>query len=205
MNTLLIFDDSDAARDVLRDLREEAGPEDRVTVIVPVIVPSSLPVDVPAGDVWRQVCRAEVRLAHAREIVGDATNLGAPCQYVRIQAYDLAAATVHGARCYDADTILFPEPRPFWERLAARHRVIPAILQHAPCGVRVITATSQPHTDTEKSGQLAPETQAQARLSPALLAALRIVAVNPAARRSTAGGSEGAGRQIAEKERPHAS
>ena len=116
MTTLLVFDDSDAARDGLRAACAEAAPEERLVIMAPVMVPASLPVNVSAGDIWRSVCRAEVRLHHARALADALSADATRCAFARIHARDLAGAVVCGANRYHADTILIARPTVFWRR-----------------------------------------------------------------------------------------
>jgi hypothetical protein len=138
MTTLLVFDDSDAARDGLRAACAEVAPGERLVIMAPVIVPASLPVNVSAGDIWRSVCRAEVRLHHARALADALSADATRCAFARIHARDLASAVAYGANRYHADTILLARPTIFWRRFSLRHRTIPAILRSAPCEVRIL-------------------------------------------------------------------
>jgi hypothetical protein len=138
MITLLVFDDSDAARDGLRAACAEAAPGDRLVIMAPVIVPASLPVNAPAGSIWRPVCRAEMRLHHARALVDALSADATRCAFARIHARDLASAVAYGANQYHAETILLARPTVFWRRFSLRYRTIPAILRSAPCGVRIL-------------------------------------------------------------------
>jgi hypothetical protein len=193
MTTLLVFDDSDAARDGLRAVCAEAAPGDRLVIMAPVIVPASLPVNLPAGDIWRPVCRAEVRLHHACALADALSADATRCVFARIHARDLASAVAHGANRYHADTILLARPTVFWRRFSLRHRTIPAILQSAPCSIRIL--------DGARPGEDGPGWPTQPARNAATVPALS--RLHPRLSRED---QTGAGAQvIAIKERHHAS
>lgn len=192
MTTLLVFDDSDAARDGLRAACAEAAPEERLVIMAPVMVPASLPVNVSAGDIWRSVCRAEVRLHHARALADALSADATRCAFARIHARDLAGAVVCGANRYHADTILIARPTVFWRRFSLRHRTIPAILRSAPCEVRIL--------DGARPARDAATVPTLSRLHPRLL---RPIALDADIRHSHA--NQAGAQVIAIKERHHAS
>jgi hypothetical protein len=193
MTSLLVFDDSDAAREGLRAVCAEAARGDRLVIMAPVIVPRSLPVDVPAGHIWRPVCRAEVRLQHARALA-DALSADTPrCQFVRIHARDLASAVAHGANRYHADTILLARPTVFWRRFSLQHRTILTILRSAPCGVRIL--------DSARPGEDGPGRATQPARDAATVPTLSCL--HP--RRSHVDQTNGGERMIVDQGRHHAS
>ena len=138
MNLFVPYDDSDLARVALGEACRMLTPVDRITVMAVVLVPGSRAVDALPGEVWRQTCRAEVRLSHAREHAERVAHFGAGLRCVRVQARTMHAATLAGATHYAADTIVLAAHAGLRGRLAACFGPIHALLRHAPCDVRVV-------------------------------------------------------------------
>ncbi len=147
MNYLLVFDDSDGARAALHRLRRAARPGDMLHVLATVHLPASTPEDVSAGLIWRHVCRAEVRLHHAREIAGNVTPAGIPVRYARVQGHHLAATIAQCAATITANVILLPEARTPLRRFVFRTRFLPTLTRLAPCVVEVIGQFSPASAD----------------------------------------------------------
>lgn len=142
MNLFVPFDSSDLARIALADACRTLTPLDRLTVMAAIIVPASLEIGAPAGEIWRQTCRAEVRLAHAREYAERIAHFGAGLHCVRVQARTPVAAIIAGAIQYQADTIVLARHTGLCGSLASFFGPLPTILRHAPCMVRVLYAVA---------------------------------------------------------------
>jgi nucleotide-binding universal stress UspA family protein len=138
MNYLVPYDDSELARIALQEACRIMSPLDHVFVLATVIVPLRAATDVPAGEIWRQTCRAEVHLAHAREHAERVAHFGSGIQCIRVQAPTRIDAIVAGATCYEADTILLAEHTGMRGRLAMLFGPVQRLLREAPCDVRVI-------------------------------------------------------------------
>lgn len=138
MNYLVPYDDSDLARIALEETCRIVTPLDRIIVLAAVIVPLHAAADVPAGEIWKQTCRAEVHLAHAREHADRVAHFGAGLQCVRVQAPTRAGAIIAGAAFYEADTIILAERTGMRGRFALFFSAIHHLLREAPCDVRVI-------------------------------------------------------------------
>ncbi len=143
MNLFIPYDDSELSRFALREAFRMMTPFDRVCVMATVIVPLSLDVDVPAGEVWKQTCAAEIHLASARAYAAK-VDTEADLRCVRVQAHSRAMAIIAGATYYEADTILFAQRAGLWSRLTSLVGPIHTVLRHAPCDVHVVyTAASR--------------------------------------------------------------
>lgn len=138
MNLFVPYDNSPLARIALREACRVMTPLDRITVMAAVIVPPSRDVAAPAGDIWKQTCRAEVHLAAARAYAERIAHSGDGLRCVRVQARSWVAAIIAGADHYRADTILLAERAGIGGHLAAFFGPTPAIIRHAPCAVRVL-------------------------------------------------------------------
>src|SRR3954464_3732939 len=103
MNLFVPYDDSDLSRFALREACLMMTSRDTIFVMAVVIVPSSLDIDVPAGEVWKQTCAAEVQLQAARSYA-ERIDFGVELRCVRVQAHTRANAIVAGAIYYEADT-----------------------------------------------------------------------------------------------------
>jgi hypothetical protein len=138
MNYLVPFDDSDLARVALQETCRIVTPLDRIVVLAAVVVPLRAAADIPAGEIWKQTCRAEVHLAHAREHAERVAHFGAGLQCVRVQAPTRVGAIVAGATFYAADTIVLAERTGVRGRFATLFGPMHRLLRDAPCDVRVI-------------------------------------------------------------------
>lgn len=167
---------------VLSAALQAAKPGDTVIVAAAVNVPAHLPVDVPAGDVWKQVCRAERVLHWARRFADWHAPDGVRVQYTRIQGRSFAHVALAGATNLDADLIMIGKPDGLRGRLSAWFGTLRGVLDGAPCAVRVIAPDATPTMDAP-----APRRRG---LDP--FASFEVIAVNPAvAQRSTADRPEG--------------
>ncbi len=106
MHLFVPFDGSDLARIALADACRTLTSLDHITVMAAVIVPASLEIGSPAGEIWKQVCRAEVHLADARAYAERVAHFGDGVRCVRVQARTPVAAIIAGAAHYEADTIV---------------------------------------------------------------------------------------------------
>ena len=137
MNLFVPYDDSDLSRFALREACLMMTSRDAVFVMAAVIVPTSLDIDVSAGEVWRQTCAAEIRLAAARAYA-EQSDFGVEPRCVRVQAHTRATAIIAGATYYEADTILFAQRVGIRSRLASLFGPMHTVLRHAPCDVHVV-------------------------------------------------------------------
>jgi nucleotide-binding universal stress UspA family protein len=124
-----------------------AGPGDTVTVAAAVNVPAHLPLDAPAGIIWKQVCRAERTLHGARQFAERHAPAGVRLQYTRIQGRSFAHVALAGAANLDADLIVIPKPAGMRGRLSAWCGTLRGVLDGAPCPVRVIGPDAAPVMD----------------------------------------------------------
>src|SRR5690348_11714150 len=138
MNLFVPFDGSDLARIALADACRTLTPLDHITVMAAVIVPAWLEVGAPAGEIWKQTCRAEVRLAHAREYAQRVAHYGDGLRCVRVQARTPVAAIIVGAAHYEADTIILARHAGWRGGVASLFGSLPTLLRRAPCNVRVL-------------------------------------------------------------------
>ena len=138
MNYLVPFDDSDLARVALQETCRIVTPLDRIVVLAAVIVPLRAAADIPAGEIWKQTCRAEVHLTHARVHAERVAHFGAGLQCVRVQAPTRVGEIVAGATFYAADTIVLAERTGVRGRVATLFGPMHRLLRDAPCDVRVI-------------------------------------------------------------------
>lgn len=136
MKMLIPYDDTDRARAALAKACSVVMPGDEVIVVVTIVVPDDLPLDIPAGYVWKQSCRAERSLLHACD---EAESSGALTQFVCIRARSRADAIIGAAAEYRADVIIFAEPRHLLGRLAPHVGAIATVSRYAPCRVSIIT------------------------------------------------------------------
>ena len=138
MNYLVPYDDSDLARIALREACRVVTPLDRIIVLAAVVVPPHLATDVAAGEVWKQTCRAEVHLAHARAYAARIAHYVDGLRCVRVQAGTRVAAIIAGATFYEADTIVLAERAGARSRLAMLFGPVQRLVRSAPCDVRVV-------------------------------------------------------------------
>ncbi len=137
MNLFVPYDDSDLSRFALREACLMMTSRDTIFVMAAVIVPTSLDIDVSAGEVWKQTCRAEVCLAAARAYA-EQMDFGVDLHCVRVQAHTRVTAIIAGATYYEADTILFAQRVGIRSRLASLFGLVHTVLRHAPCDVHVV-------------------------------------------------------------------
>jgi nucleotide-binding universal stress UspA family protein len=143
---LVPYDGTPLTRTAIHEACRILTPLDELIILAAVVVPRHVTIDAPAGDVWKQTCRAEVSLAHAREIVARATHAGDALHCVRVQSGSRVTAIVAGALFYGADTILLAERAGVRGRVAALFGPTAAILRDAPCDVRILYAANPHHT-----------------------------------------------------------
>ena len=177
---LPIFDATRAERALIK-AREIMRPGDCLIVMAPIIVPRGLPVDVDAGMIWKQVCRAERRLLHARAAAERILPTGVTLRLVRVQARGVAAAVHTGAAHYDADLILLDLPSGLRGMFALRFGAIAAVCRHAPCAVQFVGMM-------ERAEPLMPLPEP---IAIAPFPTLAVVAMNPALAAPAAGEREG--------------
>jgi nucleotide-binding universal stress UspA family protein len=137
MNLFVPYDDSELSRFALREACLMMTSRDAIFVMAAVIVPMSLDIDVSAGEVWKQTCRAEVHLAAARTYA-EQIDFGVDLRCVRVQAHTQAGAIIAGATYYEADTIFFAQRTGRRSRLASLFGPIHPVLRHAPCDVHIV-------------------------------------------------------------------
>ncbi len=137
MKILVPYDDSYLARFALQEACRIVTPLDEVIAMAAVVVPHRLPVDVMPGEIWKETCRAEVRLARARDLAERVAHYG-DLRCVRVQARGELAAILAGAAGYAADTIFLAERANLGGRVATFFGATAAIVRHAPCDVRMI-------------------------------------------------------------------
>ena len=145
MNLFVPFDDSDLARIALADACRTLTPLDHITVMAAVIVPASLEIGVSAGEIWKETCRAEVRLSHARAYADHVAHYGDGVRCVRVQARTSVAAIIAGAAHYEADIIILARHAGWRGGIASLFGSLPMILRHAPCTVRVLYGDAPLH------------------------------------------------------------
>jgi hypothetical protein len=155
---------------VLSAALQMARPGDTVIIAAAVNVPSHLPLDAPAGVVWKQVCRAESVLHWARRFADWHVPDGVRLRYTRIQGRSYAHVALAGAANYGADLMLIGKPRGMRGALSTWFGTIRGVLDGAPCAVRVIAPDATPVME-------APPAR-RPGLDP--LENLAIIAVNPA-------------------------
>lgn len=138
---ILVPDCGVAAADAaLRRACALARPGDTVIVMAAVVVPRDLPLDAPAGAIWRRTCRAERALCFARRAVAGWVPAGVGTRFARIHARSAADAILAGVARYRADCILLPAATGLRGALSARFGTVGAVVRRAPCPVRVIRA-----------------------------------------------------------------
>jgi hypothetical protein len=170
MRILVADSDGTSSDAVLSAALQAAKPGDTVIVAAAVNVPSHLPVDVPAGEVWKQVCRAERVLHWARRFAEWHAPDGVRVQYTRIQGRSFAHVALAGATNLDADLIVIGKPGGIRGRLSFWFGTLRGVLDGAPCAVRVIAPDATPAVD-------APPARPRS-LDP--FASFAVIAVNPA-------------------------
>jgi len=138
MHLFVPFESSDFARIALADACRTLTPLDHITVMAAVIVPASLEIGAPAGEIWKQVCRAEVHLADARAYAERVAHFGDGVRCVRVQARTPVAAIIAGAAHYEADTIVLARHGGMRGAFASLFGPLPTIVRQAPCTVRVL-------------------------------------------------------------------
>ncbi|MGI8858042.1 MAG: universal stress protein [Thermomicrobiales bacterium] len=141
MNLFVPYDDSDLSRFALREACLMMTSRDAIFVMAAVIVPMALDIDVPAGEVWKQTCGAEVHLAAARSYA-EQIDFGVDLRCVRVQAHTRAGAIIGGATYYEADAIFFAQRVGMRSRLASFFGPIHTVLRHAPCDVHIVYTAS---------------------------------------------------------------
>ncbi|MDQ6907115.1 MAG: hypothetical protein M3176_09820 [Chloroflexota bacterium] len=166
MHIFIPYFDASSAENALSEASRIARPGDRVTVMAAVIVPGGLPVDAEAGTIWKQVCRAERQLFHARDVAERILPRAVSLRFVRVQAYDRATAIRTGAAHYRAELVLLDTPKGLRGALSLRFGIIAAVLRDAPWNVRFVGAMTT---------KVVAEPIAAAPLS-----TLQVIAVNPA-------------------------
>lgn len=159
----------------LREVGASVQCGDRVTVMAAVIVPGSLPVNAPAGAIWKQVCRAEQQLFHARQSAKRSIPDGVEVRFVRVQARDRATAIITGASHYRADCIVLPTQPGVRGFFAARFGSVHTVLTNAPCAVRFIDMQT-PAADQHDARREAPVPFARPESA---LSTLHIIVTNP--------------------------
>jgi hypothetical protein len=159
--------DSDAAISAALAIAQSG---DTVIVTAAVNVPSHLSLDVPAGVVWRQVCRAERVLHWARRFADWHAPDGVHLRYTRIQGRSYAHVALAGATNLGADLMLIAKPPGIRGTLSTWFGTIRGVLDGAPCAVRVIAPDATPVME-------APAARRRG-LDP--LENLVVIAVNPA-------------------------
>jgi nucleotide-binding universal stress UspA family protein len=143
MNIFVPYDDSDLSRFALREACRMVTSLDRIFVMATVIVPLSLDIHVSAGEVWKQTCSAEIRLASARSYA-ERLACRVDVRYVRVQAHSRTSAIIAGAIHYEANTILFAQRAGLWSRFASLFSPMHTVLRHAPCDVHVVYTAVDP-------------------------------------------------------------
>jgi hypothetical protein len=138
MHLFVPFDDSELARIALADACRTLTPLDHLTVMAAIIVPASLEMGVSAGEIWKQTCRAEIRLTHARECAEHDAHFGGGLRCVRVQARTAVGAIIAGAMHYEADIIVLARHAGVRGCLASCFGPLPTIVRRAPCTVRVL-------------------------------------------------------------------
>lgn len=133
--------DSDAAVSAALQM---AQPGDTVIVAAAVNVPSHVPLDVPAGVIWKQICRAERVLHWARRFADWHAPDGVQMRYTRIQGRSYAHVALAGAANLGADVILIAKPPGIRGALSTWFGTIRGVLDGAPCAVRVIAPDATP-------------------------------------------------------------
>jgi nucleotide-binding universal stress UspA family protein len=137
MNLFVPYDDSELSRFALREACLMMTSRDAIFVMAAVVVPMSLDIDVSAGEVWKETCRAEVQLAAARAYA-EQIDFGVELRCVRVQSHTRAGAIIAGATFYEADTIYFAQRIGMRSRLASLFGPIHTVLRHAPCDVHIV-------------------------------------------------------------------
>ena len=154
MHLLIPFLDTRTFDAAFAGMLRDAACGDRVTVIAPVIVPGALPVDVDAGMIWKRVCRAEVRLAHARQVAERVNPRGVRFAFIRVRARDSAAAIIAGAAHVRADCIVLTPASGIRGILAEYFGARRTVRRDAHCPV-CITSAALPANDC-RAGSAAP-------------------------------------------------
>src|SRR5207253_2506889 len=113
-------------------------PLDQVVVLAAVVVPPRVAADVAAGEIWKETCRAEVHLTHARAYAERVAHYADGLRCVRVQAPTRVGAIVAGAAFYEADTIVLAERAGARGRFATLFGPVHRLLRDAPCDVRVV-------------------------------------------------------------------
>ncbi len=170
MHVFIPYFDASRVACALRETSRIARPGDRVTVMAAVIVPGGLPVDAEAGAIWKQVCRAERQLFHARDEAERILPRTVALRFVRVQARDRATAIRTGAAHYRADLVLLDAPKGLRGALALHFGIIAAVIRDATWNVRFV-------------GTIATEDMAAPMAEPIAVApfsALQVIVVNPA-------------------------
>jgi hypothetical protein len=145
---ILVADSGGADCDaVLSAALRLAKPGDTVIVIAAVSVPSHLPVNVSAGEVWKQVCRAERVFHWARQLAEEHAPDDVRMQYTRIQGRSFAHVVLAAATNLNADLIVIRKPPGIRGVLSTWFGTIRGVLDGTPCAVRVIAPDATPVMD----------------------------------------------------------
>ncbi len=170
MHIFIPYFDASSAENALSEASRIARPGDRVTMMAAVIVPSGLPVDAEAGTIWKQVCRAERQLFHARDVAERTLPRTVALRFVRVQARNRPTAIRTGAAHYRADLVLLDAPKGLRSALSLRFGIIAAVLRDAPWNVRFVGAMT---TKVVAASMAEP-------IAVAPFSTLQVIAVNPA-------------------------
>jgi len=138
MRILVPYDGTPLAHAAIHEACRILTPLDELVILAAVVVPRHVAVEAPVGDVWKETCRAEASLAHAREVVARTTHFDDALHCVRVQAGSRVTAVIAGAMFYGADTILLAERAGLRGRIASFFGSTAAIVRDAPCNVRVL-------------------------------------------------------------------